>query len=276
MLRRLMSVLLRADLEPGVAWPEDGSTGVVARVSVEVPRPWGRTETLEQVLCESEGGYILFKRWLDSGRLSRVRFGRALDGREMRLTEWRPAPRPVYRLQLCPVDGGAVAYASARRTWLRLWRSEAHGGLGAGLCFVDGEDRGALEGLRVRLLGGEAPEALRREEEMWRRMDGMAEPERRAALAALAMQSLREVDRRFEEMHPDHGPVPGGLKPLFDHVQGQIRKIEKTAASGPVDPELAELMRRFVADATRRGPPGPEDAGPGHDEPGRDRPGGGA
>jgi hypothetical protein len=52
-------------------------------------------------------------------------------------------------------------------------------------------------------------------------------------------------------MHPDAGPVPDVLKPAFDNVHQRIQKIEATAAAGPLDADVADLMKRFVADATR-------------------------
>lgn len=249
MFRKLMSSLLRADLEPAVSWSEIETLETVARIAMDMPR-WSGKETLEQVLCTSGNDYVLLARRSRSGWLTRVRFSRQLNGREMRVTEWMPGPTPVYRLQLWPADSATVSYVSASPTWFRLWRNESHAELGAGVCFVDSADRELLKGLRHRLLDGKIPESLQNEEELWQRVNSMNAPDRRAAMAALAMQSLGAVDRQFHEAHPDAGSPPEGLKPLFENVQRQIQEIQKTAAARPVDPALADLMQRFVADAT--------------------------
>lgn len=98
MFRRLMSLLLRADLKPILAWSGVDATKIVTQFSVEVPRLWSGTETLEQSLCRSDQQYVLYKRWLGSRRLCRVSFGQLLDGHQMRITESLPGPPPVYRL----------------------------------------------------------------------------------------------------------------------------------------------------------------------------------
>jgi hypothetical protein len=255
MFRKLMSRLLGADLEPGVSWSEIESMEIVARISVEVPRGWSGKETLEQALCQSGNEYVLFTRRLGSGALSRVAFSRQLNGREMRLAECQPGRPAAYRLPLWPLDGANVTYVSARPTWFRLWINEAHGDLGAGICFVDSSDRELLKNLRHRLLDGKIPESLQTEEEMWQRVNSLSDADRRAALAALTMRSLGEVDRRFNEAHPDPGPVPEEMKPLFDRVQQQMQEIKRMAAARPVDPALADLMKRFVADSTSNPPP---------------------
>lgn len=121
--------------------------------------------------------------------------------------------------------------------------------LGAGICFIDSPDREQLTNLRFKLLDGKIPESLRTEEEMWQRMNSMSDADRSAAFATLAMKSLGELDRQFDEMHPDPGPVPEELQPAFDNVQRRIQEIERTAAAMSVDPELAELMKRYVKDA---------------------------
>jgi hypothetical protein len=90
-----MSWLLRADLEAQVSWSEIESMEIVARIAVDVPRWWSGGDTLEQVLCASGNEYVLFTRRAGSGGLSRVGFERALNGREMRLTEWLPGELPV-------------------------------------------------------------------------------------------------------------------------------------------------------------------------------------
>ena len=257
MLRRLAARLMGAEPGPIVAWSDMDAMTVEARVTVELPRLWGRTETLEQVLCSSTDGYALFNRRGSSGRLSCARFGRQLNGREMRLTEREPGTS-VYRLRISPQDVDTVTYMIACPTWFGLWKNEGPMSLGAGICYLDGPDRDALVELRARLLGGTIPEALANEEAMWSRTSAMGESERRAAYAALAMRSMAEVDRRFEEQNPGLGPMPDALKAAFGMVEARKRDLEQTAASAPVDAELGELMTRFVDDATRRGS-GPDD-----------------
>ena len=254
MLRKLISSILRADLEPRVAWSEIESMETVARITVEEPRWRGRTEALEQVLCTSGDQYVLFKRWPTSGRLTRVCFGRSLKGREMRLTETQPGRTAVFRLEVCPRDSAAVKYFEARPTWFRLWKNEVELNLGVNICFVDSSDREFLKNLRFKLLDGKIPESLRTEEEMWERMHSMPEADRCAAYAALAMKAFGEVDRTFHEMHPDIGPIPESLKPAVENMQNRIKEIEQTAAGKPVDPALADLMERFVADSTSEAP----------------------
>jgi hypothetical protein len=254
MLRKLMSSLLRADLEPSIAWSEIESMETVARITVEEPRFRGRTETLEQVLCIAGDQYVLFKRWLTSGRRVRVRFGRSLKGREMRLNETRPGPTPIYRLDLFPRNEASVKYFETRPTWFRLWKNEEELHLGANTCFADSSDRELLKNLRFKLLDGKVPESLRTEEEMWERMHSMSDADRRAAYAALAMKSLGEADRKFNEMHPDLGPVPESVKPAVEIMQNRVKEIEQAAADRPVDPALADLMKRYVADATSEAP----------------------
>jgi hypothetical protein len=254
MLRKLMSSLLRADLEPNISWSAFESMETMARITVEEPRYRGRTETLEQVLCAAGDQYVLFKRWLTSGRRVRVQFGRSLKGREMRLTETQPAPTPIYRLDLCPRNEASVTYFESRPTWFRLWKNEEELNLGANTCFVDSSDRELLKNLRYKLLDGKIPESLRTEEAMWERMHSMPESDRRAAYAALAMKALGEADRKFNEMHPDLGPVPESLKPAVENMQNRIKEIEQTAAGKPVDPALADLMKRYVADSTSDAP----------------------
>src|SRR5437879_2771029 len=100
MIRKVLSRLLKADLEPGIAWSEIESLETVAKITA-VPRLW---DALEQVLCVDQSGYVLFQRWLASKRLSRVTFGRALNGGEMRIAEVQPVPRSVFRLMLSPLD----------------------------------------------------------------------------------------------------------------------------------------------------------------------------
>jgi hypothetical protein len=265
MFRKFMSRLLGADLEPAVSWSESESMQAVARISVEVPRGFSGKETMEQVLCDSGNGYVLFTRRVSSGMLSRISFGKQLNGREMRLAEWQPGPPPAYRLQLSPLDGATVTYAMARPTWFRLWHNESHTDLGPGICSIDSTDREVLKDLRHKFLDGKIPDSLQTEEEMWQRVNSLSSNDRRAAMAALAMQSLGAVDRAFHEAHPDAGPVPEGLKPLFDRVQNQIQEINRTAAGQPVDPALADLMQRLVADAATCSPTNPPGARPSDD-----------
>ena len=108
MFRKLMSRLLSAEMEPSVAWEEIESLKIEARVLTEAPRLFRRPEPLEQVLCTFADRYILFKKWHGSGWLMRLDFPRALDGREMRITEWLPGTPPAYRLQLWPIGTAAV------------------------------------------------------------------------------------------------------------------------------------------------------------------------
>jgi len=265
MFRKLMSRLLGADLEPAVSWSECESMKIVARISVEVPRGYSGKETMEQALCDSGDGYVLFTRRISSEILSRVSIGKQLNGREMRLAEGGPGPPPSYRLQLSLLDVATVKYELARPTWFRLWCNESHTDVGPGSCFIHSADREVLKDLRHKLLEGKIPEALQTEEEMWQRMDSLSGQDRRAAVAALAMQSLGAVDRAFHDAHPDAGPVPEGLKPLFDRVQNRIQEVNRTAASQPVAPALADLMQRFVADATTN--PRPYCPGAGSDLP---------
>ena len=68
------------------------------------------------------------------------------------------------------------------------------------------------------------------------------------------MKALGEADRKFNEMHPGLGPVPESLKPAFENMQNRIKEIDKTATSKPVDPALADLIKRYVADATSEAP----------------------
>jgi hypothetical protein len=266
MVRRLLKWLLRADFAPSVAWSDIATLKTEARISVEVKHLWSRTETLEQVLCECGDQYILFKRWLRSGSLSRVSFARSLDGREMRLTERPPGPPPVYRLQLSPAEGTAVTCDAARPTWFGLWRNEDPMSLGASICFIDSADRKLLADLRFKLLDGKIPESLRIEEEMWQRMHSMSDADRRAAYAALAMQALGEVDRQFNEIHPDIGPVPAVVMPAVENIEKRIREINQTALERPVDAGLADLMKRYVADTMHKESPTGNGPDPG-DEP---------
>jgi hypothetical protein len=252
MLRKLLCRFLGAELEPNIAWSEIDTMTIVTRMSSDVPGMWGRSETVEQVLCSSGDKFVLFKNWLRSGRLFRAEFGQTLDGREMRLTEWIPEPTPSYRLQLAPRDSDAVVYTASNPTWMRLWYHEGPMNLGAGICFIDSTDRQALKDLRSKLLNGNVPEALQAEEDMWQQINSLPENERRAAMAKLAMQSLGEVNRKFHQMYPDIGPVPDELKPTMDIVAGRIAEIQRTAEATSVDPQLADLMKRFVTDATHR------------------------
>lgn len=252
MFRQLMAWILRADLTPCVAWEEPAGCQVLARVTLEVPRMWSGRETLEQVLCAADGEFVLLKRWHGSGQMARVRFAGPLQASAMRIAEFEPGPPPVYRLQVWPVDSGSVVYHHAWRTWFGLWRNQSHTDLGAGLCFIDGANRAQLKELRSQLLGGNIPASLITEEEMWERINGMSEEDRRAAMATLAMQGLAAADRKFHEAYPDAGPVPDDLQPAFDAIQQRIAGIQQTAADRPVDPELEKLMQRFVLDATQQ------------------------
>jgi hypothetical protein len=252
MWRKLMSRLLRADIDPAVNWPDIASMRLEAQISVEFPRFWSRTETVEQALFTSSGQYFLLKRWLRSEVRSRVCFAQTLDAPAMRLTEWLTGPPPVHRLQLPPLEPATVTYTASRPTWFGMWRSQHEDNLGAAGCFIDGMDRQQLIDLRFKLLDGKIPESLRTEEEMWQRMHSMSELDRRAAYAALASRALSEVDRRFTEIHPDAGPVPEGLRPAYDMIQRRIQEVEQTAADRPVGTDVANLMDRFVAESMRK------------------------
>lgn len=254
MWRRLMCWMLRAELAPGVAWNDIETKRVEARVFTEEPRLFGRAQKLEQVLCTSADEYVLFKKWHCSGWLMRLSFSRSLEGREMRITEWLPGPPAAYRLQLWPSGTAPVTCAVARRTWFGLWRNEDPVSVGPSVCFIDSPDRALLVELRSKLLCGNVPETLRNEEEMWLRMNRMSGSDRRAAMAALAMQALGEVDRQFDQAYPTIGPPPDELKPVLEHVQRQVDEIKKSAA-GLTDPELEVMMKRFVADAAHKAAP---------------------
>lgn len=266
MLRRLFSRLLGADLEPIIAWGEAESAEAMARIAVDVPRFWGGTELEEQVLCKAGEEYVLWRRWSRSRHQVRVTFRAPLNGREMRLTEWVPGARPIYRLMLWPVDFTAVSFASATGTWFGLWRNEEYTNQGASLCYLNSPDRELLKDLRFKLLEGNVPQSLQNEEEMWQQINGMSETERRAAMAALTMQSLGAMERNFQENYPDAGPIPEDLQPAFDVMQQRVREIERTAETHPVDPALAKLIQRFVLDATHRTAQGPH-APPSADKP---------
>ena len=250
MFRRLLSRLLHADLVPQVSWADIESMQFETTISVEAPRLLSRPEILEQVLCSSAQQYCLFTRRQTSGQLTRVCFGRDLLGREMRISQ--TAPQNCFRLQLWPVNPQSVSFVTSRPTWFRLWRNEQFDDLGAGICFIDSADRRQLEELRLRLLGGTIPESLQTEEEMWLRMNSMSEDDRRAALAALAMQQLGEVDRKFHEEFPDAGPVPDDLQPAVKMLQQRLQEIKGVAESRPVDPVTAALMNRFVTDINQQ------------------------
>jgi len=253
MFRKLLSWLMRADLEPAVNWSESEALEVLARVTAEVPRGWSGRETVEQIACACEGGIILLKRYPRSGFLVRVSFRGPLDGRQMRLTEMQPAPHPIYRLQVWPLDG-QCEYACARRTWFGLWRNEPPMELGAMIGYLESANREMLKDLRHRLLGGQIPDSLQTEEAMWERINNMSEGDRRGAMAALAMQSLGAVDRQFHEAYPDAGPIPEDLQPAFEAMQKRLQEMGRAAATAPPDTQLSDLMLRFVADATRQGP----------------------
>lgn len=248
-----MSRLLRADLTPTIAWSEIETLPVVARIDVEMPQFWGGTQTVEQVLCARDEEFVLFNRWAGNKRITRVRFERPLNGSEMRLVEARTDPTSVYRLMLSPLRDESVSYVVCHSTWFGLWRNEPAMNLGGGICFIDSPEREELKRLRLQLLGGKIPDSLRVEEEMWERMNNMSNADRRAAMAALAMQSLAQIDRRFDEQFPDAGPVPDELQPISNHLQKQIREIEQAAKSRPDDPELKKLMQQFVRNAMNQG-----------------------
>jgi hypothetical protein len=248
MLRQLLAKWLKADLTPSVNWTSIQSHSVLFRTSVRQPQLFGK-QLVEQVLCETEQGYELFSRWTRSGRLSRILFDRSLDARQMRLTDMTAGAAPVWRLQLMPGLERSVRAEFAHPTWFGLWHNERHEDLGGSICFVESEDRNVLAELRLKLLGGELPEALRTEEAMWEQMNRLSETDRRAAYAALAMQSMQQLDQRFEQMHPDLGEIPDELKPMQVIIDKQRSRIEGLASANPVAPELEGLMQRFVADA---------------------------
>jgi hypothetical protein len=252
MFRNLMSRLLRADLAPNVDWHDIDSMTVEARALTEAPRLLRRPEPVEQVLCSSANRYVLFKKWQHSGSLMRLTFPRALDGREMRITEMQPGSSPSYRLQIWPTGTTPVVCDFSRRTWFGLWHNAETPNVGPTICFIDSADRKLLVELRSKLLNGDIPEALKNEEEMWLRMNGMSDADRRAAMATLAMQAMGRVDHQFSETYPNLGPPPDQLKPALEMVQRRIEEIRATAAGKPVDPALEEMMKRFVADATQK------------------------
>jgi hypothetical protein len=225
---------------------------VETRALTEAPRLMRRPEPVEQVLCSSADRYVLLKTWQHSGSLMSLSFPRTLDGREMRITEMQAGPSPSYRLQIWPVGTTPVACDFSRRTWFGLWRNAETQNVGPTICFVDSADRPLLVELRSKLLNGNIPEALKNEEEMWLRMNSMSDADRRAAMATLAMQAMGQVDRQFNEAYPNIGPPPEQLKPALEMVQRRIEEIRATAAGKPIDPALAEMMKRFVADATQK------------------------
>lgn len=252
MIRKFLAHWLGADLEPAISWSEIDSLEKIAMLSVGAPRLWGRADLVEQVLCQSDQSFVLLSRWLSSGRMTRVSFGKALDGSQMRLMEKDPGPKPVFRLMLSPIAGQPVVFTMSSRTWFGLWKNETHADLSSGPCFLDGTDREVLKGLRSRLLKGKVPESLLVEEEMWERMNGLSDADRRVAMAQLATQAMAEVDRKFHELYPNAGPPPDELAPLLDRVQKQKQEIEQTASSRPVDPEVAKLMQRFMTNSLRK------------------------
>jgi hypothetical protein len=256
MFRQLLASLLGAELEPLIDWSKAQDGQVLCRISAEVPR-WKGRETVEQILSKSGDEFLLRKR---SGEryLSQVQFSAPLDATAMRLIDSEPGPPRVCQLQLSPRDAGTVSYSHSWRTWFGLWQNESHDDLGAGLCFLESNDREQLKQLRSQLLGGNVPEALTNEEEMWERMNALPEAERRGALAALAMRSLAAVDQKFHETYPDAGPVPADLQPAFAAIQQRVQAIQQTADTSPPTPELAAMMQQFVKDATKQKPTGPK------------------
>ncbi len=247
MIRRLLGSLLKSDLDPAIDWSEIRDEEVIAREAVPSPMLFSRTETLEYVLCEAGDALAVYARGSRAGTIRRVRFFRPLDGRGMRITEWIPGENPVFRLCLSPVNGQTVVCDMCYPAWFGLWWNEpTTDDFGAHGCFIDSTDRNSLVKLRSQLLGGDVPEALRNEEAMWEKMNSLPESDRRAAFATLVTQQLGELDRKFDAEHPDLGPLPDELKPLNDHIQQQLDRIRQTAASHPVDPELAKRMQQFT------------------------------
>src|SRR5689334_3042927 len=132
MLRPLLARWLKADLTPSVDWNSTASSPVLCRTTVQQPQLFG-SQRVEQVLCESGKDYELLKRWTRSGQVSRIRFGRSLDARQMRLTEMTAGASPVWRLQLMPSQEQSVLAEFANPTWFGLWVNERHEGLGGSI-----------------------------------------------------------------------------------------------------------------------------------------------
>ncbi|MDB5336297.1 MAG: hypothetical protein JWN70_1916 [Planctomycetaceae bacterium] len=235
MFRKLMSLLLRADLQPSIAWSEIDSMEIVARQFVELPAPGSRTRTQEQVLCTSGEMFVLFSKCHDSGGLSRIRFSRNLDGHRMKLTEWMPLPTPIYRLRLWPIDGASTMFDNTSPTWFGLWRNEPPFSPGSDICFIDSTDRQLLSDLRSKLLDGNVPDSLRVEEERQERFKSLSEKEQRAEFAAQLLQARAAAHRQIELALPNMGPVPEELKPAFEKLNTRIRDIERAASKDSVD-----------------------------------------
>ena len=123
MLRKLLSRLLRLDLQSQIHWSDTETMAVISRISFEQLQP-GRTETIDLVLCRSGDDYVLYKKWRRSGDLIRIRFSQRLEGKEMRLKQMTPPPNLLYRLFLQPVGGTPVEYAEANPFWFGFWRNE--------------------------------------------------------------------------------------------------------------------------------------------------------
>lgn len=253
MFRRLISMILRADFKPSVAWSEVESMEIIARQSVEVPLPFSRTETWEQVLCVAGNQLTLFAKWHRSGDVRRIRFSRPFDAERMKLSERISGPDVVYRLQLNPMADTPVRYDMATPTWFGLWRNEpTEEDLGASMCFFDSTDRSYLTSLRSQLLNGEVPESLLTEEAMRQKINSLSEENKRAAFATLVMRQHGEAEQKFREESPNLGPIPGELRPIQDHLQQRLEQIRQTAAARPVDPELAGMIEKFTTDAYRQ------------------------
>jgi hypothetical protein len=247
MIRKLLSRILRAELEPKIDWSEIKAAEVLARQSVLRPSGYFGTDTLEQVLCATGDFFAVYTKWHRSGAIRRVRFSRELDGPQMRIWESIPAPNSVFRLQLSPVANSKVVCDMATPTWFGLWRNEpTMDELGPTTCCFDSSDRATLVELRAQLLSGQVPESLVNEEAMWHQINSLPEARRRGALASLVMQQHGEIERKFRELHPDAGPIPPALRPLDDRLQKQLDRIRQSAADQPPNPELAEQMKRFT------------------------------
>ncbi|MCA8988962.1 MAG: hypothetical protein KDA78_15045, partial [Planctomycetaceae bacterium] len=74
MFRWLMSRILRADLAPGFNWPEPSAAEVLARISIELPQPFLKVDTREQLLSQSGDEFVLYKRWTNQKGMALVRF----------------------------------------------------------------------------------------------------------------------------------------------------------------------------------------------------------
>lgn len=244
MIRKFAGWLLRADLAPSVVWPARASEFMVAQFAVDIPRGPTRTDRHEQILQQNGEEFVLVKRWRGSGLMQQISFRGPLSKNDLRINLTLDGPRPIYRLKLCPENKSVVQFNSSEPAWIGLWWNEQQTYSDAILCFIDSHSPDELAALRSRLLNGDVPESLIREEELQRRIDALPEDERRSAMAAIASDTIRELDRQFQANHPDAGPVPESLKPLADVVERQKQEIERAANLHSQDVEVQDRNQK--------------------------------